>query len=123
MRELGFSKAEIREASKELSLTTWNKPSKACLASRIPYGEVITEKKLNMVEKAESFLFTLGLFNCRVRIHGETLARIEIEEKFFSVLLENKDELLKTFKNLGFLYVCDGTTRSSNYGHGESRWC
>ena len=83
LRDTGFTKSEIRELSKELGLPTWDKPSFACLASRFPYGEEITEKKLGMVDKAEQLLIDLGFTQFRVRIHG-TIARIEVNPREFS---------------------------------------
>lgn len=73
----GLTKNEIRELSKEMELNTWNKPSLACLASRIPYNEEITAEKLEMVDKAEAYLRSLGFEQLRVRCHGK-LARIEL---------------------------------------------
>ena len=67
LREAGLTKAEIRELSRELNLATANKPSFACLASRIPYGQTITRKKLQLVENAEKFLQSLGFVQYRVR--------------------------------------------------------
>ena len=78
LREAGLTKADIRELSREMGLPTWNKPSFACLATRIPCGEEITEEKLRMIEKAEECLFDLGFTQVRVRHHGD-IARIEID--------------------------------------------
>ncbi|MFW6457562.1 MAG: ATP-dependent sacrificial sulfur transferase LarE, partial [Planctomycetota bacterium] len=75
--EAELTKEDIRELSRRLELPTWNKPSMACLASRFPYGETITESKLERVEKAEEFLRELGLRQLRVRNH-EDMARIEV---------------------------------------------
>lgn len=69
LREAGFTKEEIRNCSKEMELPTWDKPSFACLASRVPYGERITQEKLKMVERAEDVLSEIGLTQYRVRIH------------------------------------------------------
>ena len=69
LREAGFTKEEIRSCSKEMDLPTWDKPSFACLASRVPYGEQITQEKLKMVERAEDVLSEVGLTQFRVRIH------------------------------------------------------
>ena len=69
LRESGFTKEEIRSCSKEIGLPTWDKPSFACLASRVPYGEQITQKKLEMVERAEDVLSEIGLTQYRVRVH------------------------------------------------------
>lgn len=105
LRHCNLYKAEIREFSKELNLPTWKKQSFACLSSRFPYGEEISEKKLSMVDKAEQFLLDKGFGQLRVRIHGENLARIEVSpaemEKAFSL----REEIVDAFKSFGFLYV------------------
>lgn len=103
--ECGLTKNEIRILSKEMNLPSWNKPSAACLASRFVYGEEITEKKLKMVERAEDFLHEKGFSQLRVRIHGENLARIEIEKNDFEKILAVKDEINSFFKELGFVYT------------------
>ena len=103
--ECGLTKNEIRILSKEMDLPCWNKPSAACLASRFVYGEKITEKKLKMLEIAEDFLREKGFFQLRVRIHGENLARIEIEKNDFEKILAIKDEINSFFKELGFVYT------------------
>ena len=103
--ECGLTKNEIRILSKEMDLPCWNKPSAACLASRFVYGEEITEKKLKMVEKAEDFLREKGFSQLRVRIHGENMARIEVRPEDFRKILENKDEIAKYFRSLGFVYT------------------
>lgn len=102
--ESGLTKEEIRILSKDMGLSTFNKPSYACLASRIAYNEEITEKKLQMVEKAEERLFELGFIQSRVRMHGN-LARIEINKNGFSELIAVSDELNAYFKSLGFSFV------------------
>ena len=106
LREIGFSKEEIRILSKYLYLPTWNKQSFACLSSRFPYGEEITEKKLMMVDKAEQYLLDLGFDQLRVRIHGN-IARIELLSKEFSKFMEEKtrDDVYMRFKEIGFTYV------------------
>ncbi len=78
LREVGLSKAEIREASREYGLPTWDKPSYACLATRFPYGDRITAAALRQVKAAEQVLRDLGFRQFRVRHHGAT-ARIEVE--------------------------------------------
>jgi uncharacterized protein len=106
LKEVGLTKAEIRALSQKMGLPTWNKPSFACLASRFPYGERITEEKLNRVEKAEDLLKELGFIQYRVRSHGD-LARIEVSpeeiERFFEKSLREK--VVAEFKKLGFVYV------------------
>ncbi|MBE6016863.1 MAG: ATP-dependent sacrificial sulfur transferase LarE [Lachnospiraceae bacterium] len=106
LKELKFTKTEIRAVSEWLHLPTWNKPSLACLASRIPYGDVITKEKLEMVEKAEEILHDKGFSQLRVRMHGN-LARIELMPEEFHVFMKDKMRLAITeeFKKLGFTYV------------------
>ena len=74
----GFTKADVRAASRRLGLRTWDKPAAACLASRIPYGTEVTVPLLSKVERAEAALRALGVAQVRVRHYGDT-ARIEVE--------------------------------------------
>ncbi len=106
LKDAKLRKDEIRELSKKLDLPTWDKPDMACLSSRFPYGEEITEAKLAMVEKAENFLRDLGFRQLRVRHHGE-IARVEVapkeREKFFE--LKVMDQVATKLKEIGFDYV------------------
>ena len=102
--EACITKADIREIAHECGLKFWDKPSDACLASRIPYGDEITYTKLARVEEAEAFLHTNGFSQCRVRLHG-SIARIEVVNDDLSILLAMQDRLAKIFKTIGFTYV------------------
>lgn len=106
LREAGLSKEDIRILSRELGLPTWNKQSFACLSSRFVYGEIISEEKLGMVDKAEQLLLDLGFHQVRVRIHG-TIARIEVRPEEFSKIMEEKNrvQIYEYLKSLGFIYV------------------
>ena len=104
LKEAMLTKEDIREFSKELGLPTWNKPSFACLASRFPYGTMITEGILVILDKAERFIRGLKIPQVRVRHHG-SLARIEVLKEDISVLLQKRDEIVRTFKDLGYTYV------------------
>ena len=77
LAEVGLTKAEIREVARDLGLPNWNKPSMACLASRFPYFEPITDEGLARVSCADDALRELGLAQFRVRAHGAT-ARVEV---------------------------------------------
>jgi len=106
LKEAMITKEDIRNFSRQMGLKTWDKPSFACLASRFPYGKEITREKLTIVDKAESFLRGLNFRQVRVRHHGE-IARIELEKKDIGTFVSKglMDEVVKKFKELGFLYV------------------
>lgn len=104
LRESHLTKGEIRELSQMLGLPTWSKPSFACLASRFPYGDEITEEKMDMVGKAEAYLVSLGADQMRVRIH-DTIARIEVLPEKIEWIVENREKIVKKFKAYGFTYV------------------
>lgn len=106
LREVGFSKEEIRRLSRELGLPTWEKQSFACLASRFVYGETITREKLAMVDKAEQLLLDMGFRQVRVRIHGK-MARIEVQPDEFERLMQPdiREKIVTNFKKYGFTYV------------------
>ena len=115
VRELGVSsplrqaelyKEEIRELSREMGLSTWDKQSFACLSSRFVYGETISEKKLGMVDKAEQLLLDMGFHQVRVRIHGN-IARIEVLPDEITKIVEedNRTKIANQLKSYGFDYV------------------
>lgn len=104
LMDAGLTKADIRMVSKALALPTWNHPSSACLASRIPYGQAITLQKLQRIDRAEALLRTLGLCQCRVRDH-DTVARIEVQPELLPVALENRERIVSELKTLGYSYV------------------
>ena len=135
LRVAVFSKSEIRTLSKNFDLPTWDKPSFACLASRIPYGEWLTEKKLSTVDKAEQILLREGFKQFRVRLHegtkpdsvgkssseihgNETAGKLRNDQGTYIARIELMPEDMKRFleeefrcrvydeiKNIGFDYV------------------
>ena len=106
LKEAGFVKAEVRELSRALGLPTWDKPSFACLASRFPYGEEITEEGLKRVDQAEDFLFGLGFKQVRVRHYGN-LARIEVLTEEMGRLMNGslREEVVNHLKGMGYRYI------------------
>lgn len=106
MAAAGLTKAEIRTLSRRYGLPTADKPASPCLASRIPYGEPVTQEKLRQIEQGESFLRGLGLADCRVRHHGN-LARLEIPSGRVAEFAqpEVREKIVKRFKELGFTFI------------------
>ncbi|MBR6483620.1 MAG: ATP-dependent sacrificial sulfur transferase LarE [Clostridiales bacterium] len=104
LKDLGFTKDEIRSYSRILGLPGYDRSSSACLASRIPYGETITSEKLERIDAAEVFIRDMGIDVCRVRSHGD-VARIEVQGEETGKVLSEKDRIVKMFKDLGFSYV------------------
>ena len=106
LAEVGASKAEVREISRSLGLAWWDKPAQPCLSSRFPYGEAITVTKLQRVGRAEIYLRSLGYSNLRVRSQEDT-AKIELPAEEITRFVRDIDlpKLVKTFQDLGFVYV------------------
>ena len=104
--EAGLNKADIRALSRRMGLPTWNKPSMACLASRIPYGRPITPEALKMVEAAEEILQGLGFSGCRVRHHGD-VARIELAARDVNRAVRTgvRSRIVEGLKAVGFTHV------------------
>ena len=99
LRECGITKVRVREMSREAKLFTWDKPAYACLATRIPTGEMITAEKLKKTEQAEEFLKSLGFVDFRVRLMGES-AKLQVRAEQFPLLTEKRTEILAGLKPL-----------------------
>ncbi|HBE44529.1 MAG TPA: hypothetical protein DDW17_03505 [Deltaproteobacteria bacterium] len=99
-----LTKKEVRSISQNLLLATHDKPSNACLASRIPYGTQIDKNLLKRIERAEDALKALGIRQTRVRYHG-ILARIEVGEEDFNLIMDNRNEIAEELRKEGFVYI------------------
>jgi uncharacterized protein len=104
LKQAEMTKDDIREVSREFGLSTWNKPSFACLSSRFPYGTKITPEKLTVIGEAEDFIRDLGFKELRVR-HHDNIARIEIGKADLERMIAYADQIVEKVKSLGFLYV------------------
>lgn len=104
--EVGLTKAEIREASQAWGLSTWDKPSAACLSSRVAYGLEITKERLGQIEQAEKVIKEFCRSQVRVR-HHDNLARIEVSQADIPALAkpENAQRINTALKHLGFNFV------------------
>jgi uncharacterized protein len=102
----GFSKADVREASRRMGLRTHDKPAAACLASRVAYGIRVTPTRLSRVERAEALLRSLGIAQLRVRDHGD-LARVEVPVDALAGLVRpgTRERLVQGLRGLGFAFV------------------
>ena len=123
LKEAGFTKREIRALSETMELPTWNKPSRACLASRVPYGEAITKEKLCKVEKAEDCLHRMGFSQIRVRAH-ESVARIETTEEDMARFLNLavRREVTDALRAIGFRYIALGLLGYRMGSMNEALW-
>ncbi|MBU0951696.1 MAG: ATP-dependent sacrificial sulfur transferase LarE [Elusimicrobia bacterium] len=102
-----ITKTDVRKISKSLGLPTWNKPQMACLASRIPYGTMITKETLSKIDSAENFLRKkFGFYNIRVR-HYNDIARIEVSPEQINLLLNKnaRKKIVSAFKKLGYKFI------------------
>ena len=104
--DVKLTKEEIRQLSRKEGLPTWNKPSYACLASRIPYGVKITTEKLKRIEKAEKFLKSLKLHQVRIRDYGD-MARIEVSKNDIPLISkeEIRTKVIEKLNKLGYHYI------------------
>ncbi|BBL65902.1 ATP-dependent sacrificial sulfur transferase LarE [Methanosarcina mazei] len=102
--EFNVTKEEIREIAANLSLSAAGRPSAACLATRIAYGQPITPEALEKIEKAEDYLLDLGFTQFRIRLHSN-LARIELTQKEIEEAFRKREKISRHLKTLGFDYV------------------
>jgi uncharacterized protein len=104
LKDAGLTKKEIRMLSKQYGLETSDFPSFACLASRFPYHTKITTEKLRRIEHCEDVLRSIDIKQYRVRFHQD-IARIEVEPRDFQKIIDNRELIINTFKERGFLYI------------------
>lgn len=102
--EAGMGKPAIRSAARQLGLPNWDKPSFACLSSRIPHGTAVTADVLRKIERAEAALHELGFRQVRVRHHGE-VARLEVEPGELARLVDQRDAVVSGVRAAGYLFV------------------
>jgi uncharacterized protein len=104
LKEAGLTKKQIRELSTAFKLESSNKPSRPCLATRLPYDMPITEEIIEQISKGERFLEEVGLVNFRLRHHGES-ARIEAEPEDFTRILAQREKIIKALEALGYRHI------------------
>ncbi len=102
--EAGMGKGEIRAAARRLGLPNWDKPSFACLSSRIPHGTTVTAQALAQIGTAEAAIRALGIRQVRVRHHGD-LARVEVEEADLERLMAHREEVVRRLREAGYAFV------------------
>jgi pyridinium-3,5-biscarboxylic acid mononucleotide sulfurtransferase len=102
--ELKITKQEIRDFAALLNISSSNKPSAPCLATRLPYGATLDFMLLERIDKGEKYIKDLGFYNVRLRVHDDIL-RIEVDKKDFYLLLEKQELILKKLKELDFVYI------------------
>lgn len=104
LADCGVTKAEVRHLAAELGISVAERPASPCLATRLPYGTRIAYELLEKIDAGEKYLRSLGFYNVRVRVHGDT-ARIEVDAEDICRIVEQRKELIEHMKTLGFVYV------------------
>lgn len=104
LQDVGMTKSDIREVARMLELPNWDKPSMACLASRFPYGQEITEAGVERVAAAENALHHLGLKQFRVRAHGD-VARVEVDPPEMEGAWRMRTDVAAAVRGAGFAFV------------------
>lgn len=104
LAEVGMTKEEVRRFAAELNVSSSDKPSTPCYATRFEYGMTLNYEEIKKVEKAEDYIKSLGFYNVRLRVHGN-VARIEVDSKDIFKLIELKEDIISFVRNLGFKYV------------------
>lgn len=104
LAEAGLTKRDVRRLAGEYGISVQNRPSTPCLATRFPYGTLLSYEGMRRVEAAEEFIKELGVYNVRVRVHNE-LARIEIDKEELLRVLDNKNLITAYLKELGYTYI------------------
>lgn len=104
LADCGFTKAQVRQMASEYGVSVANRPSSPCMATRFPYGTMLSAKELRRCEQGEAILREAGFYNVRLRVHDK-LARIEIDRESFGHLLELSEIMIEKIKALGYDYV------------------
>jgi uncharacterized protein len=99
-----MTKADVRQLALEYGISASKRPSAPCLATRFPYGTSLSYDKMRMVEKGETFIKALGVYNVRLRVH-EDIARIEVDTEDISKLLQHREDIIAYLKEIGYVYV------------------
>lgn len=102
--EAQFTKQDVRNLARVLGVPNWDKPSAACLSSRIPHGTAVTIQLLSQVEQAELVLHGLGIRQARVRHHGE-VARLEVSPEDFEIVLSQRERIVEQLRAIGYTFV------------------
>ena len=102
--EARFTKQDVRDLARVLGIPNWDKPSAACLSSRIPHGTAVTIQLLSQVEQAELVLHGLGIRQARVRHHGE-IARLEVPPGDFEIVLSQREKIVEQLRTIGYTFV------------------
>ena len=111
LRECGLTKSEVRNLSKEAGLFTWNKPAYACLATRIPTGDLITHEKLKATEASEKLLSDMGFYDFRIRLSGKD-AKIQVHADQLEKVWSCRNDILEKLKHWYHSVTVDLETRS-----------
>jgi len=102
--EAQFTKQDVRDLARAIGVPNWDKPSAACLSSRIPHGTPVTIQLLSQVEQAEMIIHGLGIRQARVRHHG-AIARLEVPPDDFEIVLAQRERIVEQLRTIGYTFV------------------
>ncbi len=104
LKDCGFTKEEVRELAIQYDISVAKRPSAPCLATRFPYGDELSVERMERVDTGEHELKKLGLYNVRIRVHGD-ICRIEVDDKYITKLVEHRDDIVDCLKKIGYTYI------------------
>jgi tRNA methyl transferase len=104
LMDMKFTKKEVRILADKINISVANRPSKPCMMTRMPYNKKVDMSRFSALEIAEEYLSSLGFANNRVRLYDD-VTRIEVEVEKIPLFFEKRSEIIKKFKELGFVYI------------------
>lgn len=104
LAQAGIRKQQVRELAREYGIPAAARPSSPCLATRFPYGTLLSREAMDKIDRGEEFIRRLGFYNVRLRVH-DNLVRIEVDRQDMPQLLELKDAVTGCLQELGYTYI------------------
>lgn len=104
LMESKMTKTEVRKLAKAYQITVADRPSAPCLATRFPYGTLLSYEEMHKVEQAELYLRSFEIYNVRLRVYGD-LVRIEVDENSINIVVRHRQEIIEVLKKIGYEFI------------------